>query len=214
VGKLGLGLGPFGPLGSLGGNGHATPVIAGKVVSDTGSTIVVQDLQGFDRTIYVSSSTKYHEAGASVTAKDVSVGTDIVATGRVDSNKTALDASTIEVVQPTLMGTVTSISSGSFKVTSLGYQPSSVTVAIDSSTVWKSGNSTVTSASLKKGDLVSVVLKESSGGTYTAVTVYIGTGRGIDFGNGHGLFKFGILRGFHPGSESGGGGSGPDTPAA
>jgi hypothetical protein len=67
------------------------PRLAGSVKSVSGSDIVITDMQGFTRTIKVSSSTKYED---SLTATPAA-GTKIMATGTVDADGTTLDATDI-----------------------------------------------------------------------------------------------------------------------
>lgn len=68
-----------------------SPRLAGSVKSVSGSDILITDMQGFTRTIKVSSSTKYSD---SLTA-DPAAGTKIMATGTVDADGTTLDATEV-----------------------------------------------------------------------------------------------------------------------
>lgn len=83
------------------------PYIAGQVqAGSTTAQFVVQDSQGFWRTIITSSSTTYSSGGAAVTSAAIVPGSDVVAFGTVDANHTALDATTVYVLGPTTEGTV------------------------------------------------------------------------------------------------------------
>jgi hypothetical protein len=67
------------------------PFLAGTVVSASGNTITITDVQGFRRTIHTSSSTTY-ENGLSARP---AAGTRIYALGTVDSDKTSLKATRV-----------------------------------------------------------------------------------------------------------------------
>lgn len=67
------------------------PHIHGTVVSVSGGTVTVTDKDGFTRTILTSGDTEY---GDDLTA-DLAAGTEIHASGTVNSNGTSLDATKI-----------------------------------------------------------------------------------------------------------------------
>jgi hypothetical protein len=67
------------------------PFLAGTVVSASGNTITITDVQGFQRTIHTSSATTY-EDGLTAIPK---AGTRIHAVGTVDSDKTSLKATRV-----------------------------------------------------------------------------------------------------------------------
>jgi hypothetical protein len=67
------------------------PHLDGTVTSVNGSDIAVKDRDGFTRTITTSGSTTYSNGLTDAPA----VGTQVHATGTVDSNGTALDATTL-----------------------------------------------------------------------------------------------------------------------
>ena len=72
-----------------------TPHLVGTVKSVSGSKILITDMDGFTRTINVSSSTKYNN---SLTATPA-VGTKIEAEGTVDADGTSLDATVVQTPQ-------------------------------------------------------------------------------------------------------------------
>jgi hypothetical protein len=74
------------------------PGVSGKVVSVSGSTIVVQDSEGFWRTVDVTSGTAYESAGKTATESAVKKGELISASGAIASNHTTLDASAVAVL--------------------------------------------------------------------------------------------------------------------
>jgi len=73
--------------------------IVGSVTAISGDTITVTDVQGFSRTIVVSSSTTYTKDNATSSLSAISVGTVISARGTVDANETSLDASSVTIGQ-------------------------------------------------------------------------------------------------------------------
>jgi hypothetical protein len=94
--------GGYGGYGGHGGYGSAptgsapaakhTPTLVGTVKSSNGTTILITDLDGFTRTINLSSSTTYDDSLTSTPT----VGTKIEAQGSVDADGTSLDATVIE----------------------------------------------------------------------------------------------------------------------
>ena len=71
--------------------------LSGPVTAVSGNTITIRGGKGFDRTILVSSTTIYTQAGAPATLANVTVGSHITAQGTVDADLTTLDASTITI---------------------------------------------------------------------------------------------------------------------
>jgi hypothetical protein len=72
----------------------------GKVVSVSGSTIVVSNWKGVDETISVASTTTYSMGGTSATLADVTVGSFVFAEGSMTSGATNLDAVTVGIGEP------------------------------------------------------------------------------------------------------------------
>jgi hypothetical protein len=73
----------------------AEPV--GRVTAVNGNSLTITDPEGFSRTIVVGSSTTYTKSGAASNFSAVAVGSLIFASGKVDSNKTSLDASSVAI---------------------------------------------------------------------------------------------------------------------
>ncbi|HEV2362020.1 MAG TPA: DUF5666 domain-containing protein [Acidimicrobiales bacterium] len=72
------------------------PSVGGKIVSISGSAFVVQDGEGFWRTVDVSTSTVYFEPGGkSLSESGLKVGDFVVASGDIGSDHTTLDAKTV-----------------------------------------------------------------------------------------------------------------------
>jgi hypothetical protein len=67
------------------------PFLAGTVVSASGNTITITDVQGFRRTIHTSSATTYADGLTATPA----AGTRIYAVGTVDTDKTSLKATRV-----------------------------------------------------------------------------------------------------------------------
>ncbi len=71
------------------------PSLGGTVVSVAGNVIVVQDRDGFWRTIDVSSATKYEQDGKTASLSGVKKGDVLFAAGTISSDHTTLDASVV-----------------------------------------------------------------------------------------------------------------------
>jgi hypothetical protein len=67
------------------------PFLAGTVVSASGNTITITDVQGFRRTIHTTSATTYEDGLTATPA----AGTRIYAVGTVDTDKTSLKATRV-----------------------------------------------------------------------------------------------------------------------
>ncbi len=67
------------------------PFLAGTVVSASGNTITITDVQGFQRTIHTTSATTYEDGLTATPA----AGTRIYAVGTVDTDKTSLKAARV-----------------------------------------------------------------------------------------------------------------------
>lgn len=150
---------PQGPPAALGAPGgprqgwrQNTPFIAGTVTKVSGETVLVTDLQGFQRTIHVSSSTTYTRGGQPATTSALKVGDHVVATGKVDPNKTDLDASSVRIRLPSVAGSVTSVNGPTFQLSSRDGKTHSVTTS--SSTVFHQGSSQASLSAVTKGAFV------------------------------------------------------------
>jgi hypothetical protein len=72
--------------------------LSGPVTAVDGNTITIRGGKGFARTIVVSATTTYAQAGnPAATLADVTVGSHISAQGTVDANLTTLDATTVTI---------------------------------------------------------------------------------------------------------------------
>ena len=151
------------------------PHVLGKVVSMSGSQLVVTQQDGLNVTVNTSTSTTYGEAGESVPATDVGVGTVVSVTGTVSSDHDQIDATTIEIVLPTVAGRVTDVSGTTITIT--GFDGTAETVTTDSTTVFRNQIGTTTIASVAKGDLLQASGTPGHGNTFAAATVFVGSGR-------------------------------------
>jgi hypothetical protein len=168
--------GPFGGAGANGSPNHKpTPAMAGTVKDVKGSTITIQDFQGFTRTIHTSSSTTYARGGQSATSSAVTNGAQIAAQGTVDRNGTDLDASKVAVLLPRVAGTVQSVSGSSFVVQ--GVDGANHTVTTTSSTTFHKGRSQAALSDIKQGVRIVAMGDRQSNGDLTATDVRIAPDR-------------------------------------
>jgi len=86
------------------------PHVSGKVVKADGSQLVVSQQDGLNVTVNTSASTTYDEAGQPASASDVQVGTVVSVTGTLSSDHDQIDATTVEIVLPSIAGRVTGVS--------------------------------------------------------------------------------------------------------
>jgi hypothetical protein len=78
-----------------------TPHIGGTVLSVDGTTVTVKDPEGFTRTIRLQAGATVTKGTAASTTAAITKGTWIEASGTVDANGTALDATTVSIGRPT-----------------------------------------------------------------------------------------------------------------
>lgn len=149
------------------------PHVLGKVVSINGSQLTVSQQDGLNVTVNTSTSTTYDEAGRSVPASDVQVGTVVSATGALSSDHDQIDATTIEIVLPSVAGRVTGVSGTTITITT--FDGTVETVTTDPSTVFRNRSGTTTIASVAKGDLVEASGTPGVGSTFAAAIVSVGS---------------------------------------
>ena len=85
------------------------PVISGQIMSVATNQFVIQDGQGFWRTVNTSTSTLYSSGGTPVASAAIVTGANVVAFGAVDVNHTDLDAASVFILGPTTEGEVLKI---------------------------------------------------------------------------------------------------------
>jgi hypothetical protein len=71
--------------------------LVGRVTAVNGNSVTITDPQGFSRTIVVGTSTTYTKSGAESNFSAIAEGSLIIASGKVDSNQTSLDASSLAI---------------------------------------------------------------------------------------------------------------------
>jgi hypothetical protein len=191
-----------------------SPSLRGSVVSVSGTTIVVQDGQGFYRTIDTSASTTFLNGGAASTIASITPGENVLAVGSVDADHTDLDAATVGVLLPRVMGEVKSVSGSTFTLTEPG--GTTVTVTETGSTAYESSTMTsATSAVVVVGAHLSVEGTKDSSGNITATSIDVaptspngGPGAGGPSSSGSGRGGPGGPGGGGPGGPGGGPGGG------
>jgi hypothetical protein len=164
----GLGRGMGGGYGNAGRGGQIT------VTAINGNDLSLRTIDGWTRTITVTSSTTVTEAGQTIAVGDLDVGDTIRFSQTASSDGTyTIDA--IVVVVPTVSGTVTEVGSGSFKLTAR--DGTAWTITTTDATAYKLGFADTAKAGsasdLKVGSGVAVQGTSATNNAMTAVTVRI-----------------------------------------
>jgi len=145
----------------------------GTVTSISGSTITISDPQGFSRTIVVSPSTTYANAGVAGTLANVVDGAKISAQGFIDANKTSLDAVNVAIGTAAhaseMNGTITAVTSSS--VTVQGKDNVLTTFTFTPTTTFVEGSLTLSAANLAVSERVGVEFNSSAATTALKVEV-------------------------------------------
>jgi len=151
--------------------------LAGKVTAVVGNLITISGGQGFARTILVSAATTYTEGGAAATLANVTVGSDIIAVGTIDTNMTTLDATTVSIKSnghaETIHGLVTAVATGSFTLNRLN--GTTTTFTVTSSTTFTEGSTVLTAAALVVGDSADVNVNSLAPKTALSVNILLAT---------------------------------------
>ena len=151
--------------------------LAGKVTAVVGNLITISGGQGFARTILVSAATTYTEGGAAATLANVTVGSDIIAVGTIDTNMTTLDATTVSIKSnghaETIHGLVTAVATGSFTLNRLN--GTTTTFTVTSSTTFTEGSTVLTAAALVVGDSADVDVNSLAPRTALSVNILLAT---------------------------------------
>ena len=119
--------------------------------------------------VNVSASTSYEQAGQTASSKALVVGAEVSVTGTVSSDHFQIDATTIDVLLPSVIGQVTAVSGTSITITSPG--GTTETITTDSSTLFRNRSGKTTIASVAKGDTVEAYGTQGSDKSFSAVTV-------------------------------------------
>ncbi len=150
------------------------PSLEGGVVSISGGTIVVSDLEGFHRTIVTTGATTYAEAGTSVSASALTKGADIVAFGAIAANHTDLDATTVEIVGPVAGGTVTKVSGTTITLAALA-GGHTLTIVTTPTTIFRSNGKASSLSAIKVGDVLAAIGTPESTTRFAATAVRFGS---------------------------------------
>ena len=148
------------------------PQAYGKVVKVSGSQLVIAGRGGLNVTVNTSSLTAYSEAGHTVSATDVQVGSVVLATGSLSSSHDQIDALKIQIVPAAVTGQVTAVSGTTITVRSFGGTTETVTTS--SKTIFTKPGGKATLASVAKGDFVEAFGTAGAGKTFAALTVVVG----------------------------------------
>ena len=147
--------------------------LAGTVSAVGGTAITIIAGQGFGRTVAVSPTTIFTEAGAPATLADVVVGVRIDAKGTIDANGTTLDAVSVAITvaghRETIRGVVTAASSTSVTVNRLN--ATAATFSITPTTVITEGATVMTGASIVVGDRVNVTVNSTNPTTALRINI-------------------------------------------
>jgi hypothetical protein len=125
----------------------------------------------------VSAATTYTEGGAAATLANVTVGSDIIAVGTIDTNMTTLDATTVSIKSnghaETIHGLVTAVATGSFTLNRLN--GTTTTFTVTSSTTFTEGSTVLTAAALVVGDSADVDVNSLAPRTALSVNILLAT---------------------------------------
>jgi hypothetical protein len=147
------------------------PQAYGKVVKVSGSQLVIAGRGGLNVTVNTSSHTTYSEAGDTVPAADIQVGTVVLATGSLSSSHDQIDALKVQIVPAAVTGQVTAVSGTTITVRSFGGTTETVTTS--SKTIFTKPGGKATFASVAKGDFVEAFGTAGAGKTFAALTVVV-----------------------------------------
>jgi hypothetical protein len=150
------------------------PHVSGKVISVNGSQVVVEQQDGLYVTVNLASSTAYDEAGQAAAPSAVVAGVEVSVTGALSSDHTQIDATTVDILLPSVAGQVTAVSGTTLTIT--GFDGTTETVTTGAGTVFRDKSGKTTIASVAKGDFVEAFGTAGSGSSFAAVTVDVGPG--------------------------------------
>jgi len=181
----------------------SVPAAAGTVTAIGDSSITIKQGGGTSRTLAVTSSTTYTQAGTKVAKSALIVGDRITAQGTVDASNN-FTATSITIQPATVRGTVASKTSDTLVVTTSG---TSVTVKVTSSTkVSIRGQSSPSLANISVGEQVAVQGTRNSDGSITATLIQAAANGQPGFNLGPNMPGFGgrgRFGGKWPGSSAG-----------
>jgi hypothetical protein len=162
-GKLGLGTGP----GRLGGV---------EITAISGSSLSLKTVDGWTRTIEVTSATEITKGGDTIEVSDLAVG-DSIRFRQQRNDDGTFTITRIDVVQPTVAGLVTAKTDSTITIELRG--GTSMTVHVDSSTTFRveGVEGTATIGDVATGMRIIASGEQRSDGSLDASRVLAGTGR-------------------------------------
>jgi hypothetical protein len=184
------------------------PTTSGTVTAVGATSITISQPGGGTKSIAVTSSTTYTQAGATVSKSAVAVGDRIVAQGTVDTSGN-FTATSVTIQPATVRGTVQSKTSSTIVVSANG---TTATVNVNASTRYVvRGQTNPTLANIAVGDRIAVQGTRNADGSITAALVQAGANDQPGFPLGPGGRGFG---GFGGGFRGNGGWPGAGATAA
>ena len=178
----GFGFGPGGPAPAFrGGFGFGSAPLGdgprgGSVVGPItikaidGSNVTLTTADGWTRTIAVTDAVKITRGGATAKLSDLKTG-DQVRLGQTRASDGTYRVTSIDVILPTVAGTVTDVSGDTFTVK--GRDGTKTKVAVTGSTTFRLGAASGTKADVTVGATVVVSGTNGSDGSLTAISVQV-----------------------------------------
>lgn len=153
--------------GDFGGRGRFGPI---TITAISGSSLSLETKDGWTRTIAITSATAITKDGETIAASDLAVGDEIrLRQGRASDGTFTIAA--IEVIQPMIGGTVTSVTTDSITVT--GRDGASHTLATSNSTTYRLGGAAASRSDVVVGSKIVATGSAGTGDSFTATTVTI-----------------------------------------
>ena len=168
------------------------PTASGTVTAVGSGSVTITQFDGSSKTLALTGSTTYSEAGATVSKSAVVVGVRISAQGTVDSAG-SFTATAITIAPSSVQGTVASKTSATIVVTTKAGK--TVTIDVSAATKYSvRGVSAPTLANVAVGDRITAAGTLNADGSLNATTVQAAPndqpgfgGGGHGFGRGHGF---------------------------
>ena len=165
-GEPGNGLKGFGR-GDHGGRGVFGSI---TITSISGSNLSLETEDGWTRTIAIASATTITKDGETIAAGDLAVG-DQIRFRQSRASDGTFTITAIDVVQPRIGGTVTSVTAGSITVT--GRDGASHTITTTNSTTYRLGGAAASRSDVVVGSKIVATGSAGTGDSFTASTVTI-----------------------------------------
>ncbi len=160
------------------------PQRSGVVTAVNGNNLTVTGFDARTYTITVGSSTTYHRAGQSAALSEIAVGSLISAEGDLSSDGSTLNALSVTIQLPRVVGQVSAVSGNTVTVKSPDGTTSTVLLT-DATTYTAGPKATADKSSITVGSFIMAEGTLGSDGTLTALRVDIATAigdKGMGFG--------------------------------